>query len=169
LASKALRELEVVGALVENAIAAVARKYGLSHAAGNALAVIEGNGGPLPTTEISARMHITNGTMTTVLDTLERKRLVRRSVDRTDRRRVLIDITPAAQDLLDHMLPEVQQVSALLMAKLTAPEKKQLLVILAKVRAALSDPPEKLPPPAPRKTPKHLRRGVRSREARAPE
>jgi DNA-binding MarR family transcriptional regulator len=125
---------------------------------GNALAVIEGNGGPLPTTEISARMHITEGTMTTVLDTLERKQLVHRSVDPSDRRRVLIDITPPAQDLLNEMLPEVQQVSALLMARLTDREKQELLTILAGVRAALTEPREDLPPAAPRNAPRPLRR-----------
>src|SRR3954468_5336906 len=81
LASRALRELEGPGGKVETAIAAVARRHGLSHAALNALAVIEGAGGPIPAGEVSARMHITTGTMTSVLDTLERNGYVERSAD----------------------------------------------------------------------------------------
>src|SRR5438876_10824754 len=99
-------------------------------------------------------MHITSGTMTTVLDTLERKGLVDRSLDSDDRRRVLIDITPAAQDLLDQMLPEVQQVSALIMARLTDRQKEKLLVSLAAVRRALAELPPDVPPSEPRHTPK---------------
>src|SRR5262249_11561308 len=48
LASRALRELEVAGASAEALVARVARRHGLSHAALNALAVIEGEGGPMP-------------------------------------------------------------------------------------------------------------------------
>jgi DNA-binding MarR family transcriptional regulator len=157
LKSRAARELEVVGTLVENAIADVARKYGLSHAAGNALAVIEGNGGPLPAGEISARMHITSGTMTTVLDTLERKGLIERLTDPDDRRRVLIEITAEAQRVLDRMLPEVQQVSAAIMSNLDNEQNEQLLASLAAVREALAALPQEFPPPKPRRTPKRLR------------
>ena len=50
---------------------------------------------------VSARMHYTTGTMTAILDILERKNYVRRMADPSDRRRVLVDITPEAQHLLD--------------------------------------------------------------------
>ena len=112
LASRAIRQLEVVGGQAEELVAMVARRYGLSHAALNALAVVEGAGGPMPTGEISARMHITTGTMTSVLDTLERNGYIKRIADPNDRRRVLVDITPDAQSVLDEMLPEVQHVIA---------------------------------------------------------
>lgn len=101
----------MVGGRAEVLIADVARRYGLSHAALNALAVIEGPGGPLPTGEVGARLHITSGTMTTVLDTLERNGYVRRLADPDDRRRVLVDITPAAQSVLERLLPDVQQMA----------------------------------------------------------
>jgi MarR family len=78
-------------------VATVARRHRLSHAALNALAVIEGNGGPLLAGELSARMHITSGTMTGVLDTLERNGYIHRQADPADRRRVLVDLTPAAR------------------------------------------------------------------------
>ncbi len=48
LASRALPELEVVGSKADALVARIARRYGLSHAALNALAIIEGAGGPLP-------------------------------------------------------------------------------------------------------------------------
>ena len=147
-------------------VAGVARRYGLSHAALNALAVIEGAGGPIPAGEVSARMHITTGTMTTVLDTLERNGYIRRLADPDDRRRVLIDITDSAQSVLDRMLPEVQQVAKTVMGVLDDETLHALLDTLAVVGASVGQVPEDLPPPASRHTPARLRRAGSGEEQR---
>jgi len=152
LAARCARELEEVGALVEAAVAAIPRRAGLSHAALNALAVIEGAGQPLLTGEVSARMHITSGSMTSLLDTLERKGYVVRSGDPDDRRRVLVDITPAARTFLDEALPAVAQLVTRIMESLGPPRQQLLLDTLADVRRAVADVPETLPAP-PRRVP----------------
>jgi DNA-binding MarR family transcriptional regulator len=146
----------VVGTLVETVVGAVCRRYGLSHAALNALAVIEGEGQPMLTGEVAARMHITSGTVTSLLDNLERKQYVVRSSDRDDRRRVLIDITPAAQALLDEALPAIQQVARLLVDRIGSERQQVLLDILDEVRHAAADLPEDLPEPQPRQRPKPI-------------
>jgi DNA-binding MarR family transcriptional regulator len=153
-----LRELEDVGSMAQALVAAVARRHRLSHAALNALAVTEGNGGPLLAGELSARMHITSGTMTGVLDTLERNGYIQRHPDPADRRRVLVDLTPAGQAVLDRLLPEVQQVVTAVMGALDDEALHALLDHLAVVRDALATAPAELPPPARRRTPPHLRR-----------
>jgi DNA-binding MarR family transcriptional regulator len=158
LASTTMRELEVVGAKVEGAVATVARRHGLSHAALNALALIEGAGGPLPAGEIGARMHITSGTTTTVLDTLERKGWITRTNDPADRRRVLVDITPEAQTILDQVLPEVAQLCVTILGPLGEPALRSLMAGLAKVRASVEAIPADVPPAPQRRTPAHLRR-----------
>ena len=134
---------------------AVCRRYGLSHAALNALAVIEGEGKPMLTGEVAARMHITSGTVTSLLDTLERKHYIVRSSDRDDRRRVLVDITPAAQALLDEALPAIQQVARLLVDRIGPQRQQVLLDILAEIRNAAAEIPDELPPPQPRQRPNH--------------
>jgi len=136
----------------------VARQFDLSHAALNALAVIEGAGGPVASGEIGARMHITSGSVTALLDNLERKGFVKRLVDAGDRRKVLVDVTPEAQSVLDAMLPMVQQLSRQVMEKLGAQGQQQLLDALAAVRNGLDELPEASDPPLPRKRPKHLTR-----------
>ena len=103
-------------------------------------------------------MHITTGTMTTVLDTLERNGYVRRLADPDDRRRVLVDITPAARAVLDHLLPDVQQLATTVMSVLDDEALHALLNTLAAIEASLDDVPSDLPPPAGRRTPARLRR-----------
>jgi DNA-binding MarR family transcriptional regulator len=96
--------------------------------------------------------------MTTVLDTLERNRYIRRLADPDDRRRVLVDITPTAQALLDQMLPEVQQRAKAVMGVLDNNTLHALLDTLAALTEAIDAVPQNLPPPAPRRTPRKLRR-----------
>jgi DNA-binding MarR family transcriptional regulator len=103
-------------------------------------------------------MHITTGTMTTVLDTLERNSYIRRLADPDDRRRVLVDITPAAQTVLDQMLPEVQQLAKAIMGVLDDDALHRLLDILATLTETIQNAPQHLPPPARRRTPSKLRR-----------
>lgn len=148
----------MVGGLAEALIASVARRHGLSHAALNALAVIEGNGSPMATGEVGAHMHITSGTMTSVLDTLERDGYVERLTDPHDRRRVLVDVTPEAQSVLNGLLPEVVQTTTAVMDGFDDKEIYEFLDTLARVRAAIVATPDDMAPPAPRRTPRHLRR-----------
>ena len=158
LAARVFRELEEVGARAEALVASVARRHGLSHAALNALAVIEGNGAPMPVGTVGTVMHITSGTMTSVLDTLERNGYVARVADPGDRRRVLVDVTPAAQAVLDRLLPEVVQTVTATLAGIPADELEGFLSTLAEVRAAIAGVPEDLGTPAPRHPPPELRR-----------
>ena len=130
------------------------RRFGLSHAGLNALAVIEGEGQPMLTGEVAARMHITSGTVTSLLDNLERKGYIIRSSDRDDRRRVLVDITPAAQAVLDEALPVVQQVALQIAARIGVERQQALLDTLDEIRQAVAELPDELSAPQPRQRPK---------------
>jgi DNA-binding MarR family transcriptional regulator len=136
----------------------VARQFDLSHAALNALAVVEGAGAPVAAGDIGTRMHITSGSVTALLDNLERKGYVTRRADPGDRRKVMVDITPDAQKVLDEMLPAVQQLARHVFSGTSATEQHALLDALAAARAALVDLPDELPPPEPRNRPAHLSR-----------
>ncbi len=158
LSARVFRELEEVGGLAEALVASVARRHGLSHAALNALAVIEGNGAPMATGEVGAVMHITTGTMTSVLDTLERNGYIERLTDPDDRRRVLVEVTPRAQAVLDRLLPEVVQTTTAVLAGFGNKELDDFLGTLARIRGAIAALPDDLGPPAPRRTPRNLKR-----------
>jgi DNA-binding MarR family transcriptional regulator len=155
---RVMRQLQRAGAKADALITGAARRHGLSHAALNALAVIEGAGGPIPAGQVSAEMHISTATMTSVLDTLERNGYIHRQPDPADRRRVLVDISPAAQALLDQVLPEVQQIVTATMSPLGDQTLRVLLDALEAANAALDAAPRDLPPPVPRRPLPHLRR-----------
>ena len=144
--------------MAEALVASVARRHGLSHAALNALAIIEGHGSAMPTGTVGAQMHITTGTMTSVLDTLERNGYIERLTDPDDRRRVLVDVTPTAQTLLNGLLPEVVQTTTAALAGFSAKELEDFLDILGRVRQAITAVPNDLGVPARRRTPPNLKR-----------
>ena len=82
-------------------------EYQLSPSARQILAVVEGAGEPLEPSVIAERVLVTTGTMTSVLDTLEKRGLVQRMPHPDDRRKLLVDITPDAQAILDELLPSL--------------------------------------------------------------
>ena len=112
------------------------------------------------TGEVASRMHITSGTVTSLLDNLERKGFVVRSSDRDDRRRVLVDITPSAQAVLNQALPAIQQVTRYITERISVDDQQALLDTLDKVRRAVAALPDDLPPPRPRQRPERLARDV---------
>jgi MarR family transcriptional regulator, 2-MHQ and catechol-resistance regulon repressor len=114
--------------------------YQLSQSAREVLAVVEGAGEPLEPTVIAQRLLITTASMTTLLDTLERRGLVRRLAHPEDRRKRLIDITPTARQIVDEFLPSFHaRERAVVTSALTVAEQRALLRLLAKVQQAALD------------------------------
>jgi DNA-binding MarR family transcriptional regulator len=120
--------------------------FGLSATAKQALAVIEGAGHPLEPGVIAERVIITSGSMTSMLDTLEKGGLVRRMRHPEDRRKLLVEVTPAGVAILNELMPSLhQRERRIVTAALTRDEQRQLLRMLAKLQqaaaAAEDDPP----------------------------
>ncbi len=109
----------------------------LSASAAQILAVVEGAGEPLPPHIIAERLLVTSGTMTSLLDTLERRGLIRRVPHPTDRRKLLIDITGEARGILDRMLPRVHGASRDVFAVLSDEACETLVGLLERVQAQL--------------------------------
>jgi DNA-binding MarR family transcriptional regulator len=135
-------------------------QYGLSPSARQVLAVVEGAGQPLEPSMIAERVLITTGTMTSVLDTLEKRGLIQRMAHPHDRRKLLVDITPEAQAILDELLPSLHaREREVISNALNTREQRELLRLVAKVQhAALQAQTTPTPPAAPRKRPSHLTR-----------
>ena len=115
-------------------------RYQLSPSARGVLAVVEGAGKPLEPTVIAERIMVTTASMTSLLDTLEKRGLVRRLPHPDDRRKLLVDITPDAQAIVDEFLPAMHaRERDVIGAALTASEQRTLLRCLAKLQRAAAD------------------------------
>lgn len=122
LANQAVRNLIRLGDVVADAINVRLRAHGLHLASAQALAVLEGAPTPLTPNEISAHLHLTSGSVTSLLDGLERRELVRREQHPDDRRKVLVSITAAGRALVDVYLPETVAIQTALFAALSDAE-----------------------------------------------
>jgi DNA-binding MarR family transcriptional regulator len=113
------------------------RRHGLSPAARILLATVEGAGEPLPGNVLSERLLVSGASITSLVDTLERRGLVRRVRPNHDRRVVLIELTDAAQPVIDAYLAEVTALHAAEFSIFTADEREQLTNLLARLSAHL--------------------------------
>lgn len=113
------------------------RRHGLSIAARILLATLEGAHEPLSQTAIAERLFITGASVSSLVDTLERKGLVRRVRSGTDRRIALVELTDAAYPVIDSYLAEVTTLHAHEFAGLDKRERETLTMLLAKVAAGI--------------------------------
>ena len=115
------------------------RQHDLSAAGRETLAVLDGADGPLSPGVIAERLIVTAATMTSVVDTLERRGMVERTIDKADRRRQLVSITPAGREAVDAFLPQIVTLQTELMRSFTEDERAQLTSYLDRMREALTE------------------------------
>lgn len=89
----------------------------------------------LTPSECADRAGVTRGTITGLLDGLERDGLLRRQPHPADRRCTIVQLTDGGWALLDQILPKHFQVIAGLLYQLDEDEQKTLFALLTKLRA----------------------------------
>jgi DNA-binding MarR family transcriptional regulator len=119
---------------------ALVRRHGItSLPAFNALAILRGAGEALPPSVIAERMVRSAGTMTELLDALERRGMVQRVPSAEDRRMRLVEITPDARARLERVLPEFHRAERHLVRGLTKAQQQHFLGLLAALQATPPD------------------------------
>jgi DNA-binding MarR family transcriptional regulator len=113
--------------------------FGLSAAGRQALAIVEGAGGPLSPTAIAQRLLVTTASTTSLLDTLEKRGLVTRLPDPDDRRKILVALTESGQQAVDGFLPQVVALQTAALAGLSEAERTQLLHFLSVIQETVAD------------------------------
>jgi DNA-binding MarR family transcriptional regulator len=131
-----VRAFVTTGSVLLDAMAAVERRHGLSNAAAQTLAIIEGAGEALAPSVIAERLMITTGSMTSLLDTLERRGMVRRRAHPSDRRRLLVELTDDGEALVDAFLPEIVAVQTALAAGLSEADRAAAVHLGERLAAA---------------------------------
>jgi DNA-binding MarR family transcriptional regulator len=120
------------------------KAVGLSARGFQTLAILDGAGGPLPGHSIAEHMLISSASMTSLLDTLQRRALIERHPHPTDRRKVLIHLTDDGQRIVDQQLPAIHAVITQALIAIPEEDREPFLATLTAVRiglAALAEAP----------------------------
>ena len=135
------------------------KSLGLSSPARILLATLEGAGEPLPHNELAERLFVTGASVTSIVDTLERKGLVRRVRQESDRRVVLVELTDAAYPVLDRFLTQITALHRAEFSVLDNEERETLVRLLGKVAAGITeaDVEGAVASAQPRRVPERLR------------
>lgn len=91
---------------------------------------------PTPAT-LAEQAGVTRATMTGLIDTLEKDRLVAREPDASDRRTIHIRLTEVGRSMVKEMLPDYFQCVADILRPLSERERKQLVQLLQKIQTGL--------------------------------
>jgi MarR family transcriptional regulator, 2-MHQ and catechol-resistance regulon repressor len=91
------------------------------------------NKGSLPINVIGSKILLTNGSMTTAVDRLEKKKLVKRVAHETDRRTKLVALTAKGRALIEPVFLEHATVIEQATNGLTYAEKLQLIELAKKL------------------------------------
>jgi DNA-binding MarR family transcriptional regulator len=86
--------------------------------------------------DLAARLGLTARTITTLVDALERERLVARLPDPTDRRATLLELTATGRGYLGRVHAVQQELAEQFLAPLNAAERRQLEDLLRRLEAA---------------------------------
>ena len=112
-------------------------RFGISEGRLRVLGHLIDREGPATHSDLAAASRVTKGTVTGLIDGLERDGLVKRSACEHDRRVSLIEITAEGEKTLKRILPGHTRRLSELMSSLSKSEQKTLTKLLRKLREGL--------------------------------
>jgi DNA-binding MarR family transcriptional regulator len=124
-----------VGRIIESQLAGLASAYGLSVAEGDLLFTLRRAGAPyrmLPS-QLSASLLVSSGTMTSRLDRLESRGLIRRVSNPGDRRSVVVELTDDGVRIADEGVTRHVLAETAMLASLSERERATLDRLLSKL------------------------------------
>ncbi|TFE26988.1 MarR family transcriptional regulator [Cohnella luojiensis] len=98
------------------------------------LVALKSSGRAMVPSELSDDLAVTRANISNLLNSLEQAGRIRRSFDPTNRRRILVDLTPEGHEIILNVWPVYEQTIAQNVGnKLTLEEQKQLETLLKKL------------------------------------
>lgn len=133
----AVATVHAVGAELAGAMQASLGKHGMTEGRLRVLAKLMDRDRPMTHSELADCCGVTKGTITGLVDGLERDGYVERQAEPNDRRVMMIELTQAGRSLLDRILPGHLARLSKMVSGLTRDEQRQLVELLKKVREGL--------------------------------
>ncbi|HEX2723970.1 MAG TPA: MarR family transcriptional regulator [Gemmatimonadaceae bacterium] len=93
----------------------------------------------LTMSELSRRLMVTNGNLTSLIGRLVDEGAVKRDTSPTDRRTQIVRLTASGRRSLDTMIPEHQQWIDSLFGELTTDDRRRLYELLGKLRTSVQN------------------------------
>jgi DNA-binding MarR family transcriptional regulator len=125
--------------LLVKRIADLVHPFDLTPSSGLVLGALADAEEPLPPNQIAERLIISRASVTSLLDSLERRGYVRRSPHGTDRRMLLVELTDTGRQIAHEFRLLVHRHQKHWLAALTEQEQDQLINALHRLQAALSN------------------------------
>ena len=136
LATEVFINIGILVGAVQSMVERLLMAEGLpSAAAFNVLSVLGGDPEPLRPSVIASRMMVTRATMTGLLDTLERRGLVRRQPAPGDGRARAVALTARGREIVDRLVPAMHRFERELMTALPERELGRLRSMVAALQA----------------------------------
>lgn len=95
--------------------------------------------GPQETHQLAAETGVTGGTLTGVVNTLERHGFARRTAHPSDGRRVVVKATPKGRRVVDSIMPQINREERMMTVDLADAERDELSRLLRKVLRTLDN------------------------------
>lgn len=125
--------------LLENRLARLLRKYGLTPSQYNAMRIMRGEGGPMPCLEVADRMIQVAPAITRVVAQLLHRELVYKKQSSQDRRVFLVGLTEEGLDLLRQLDEPIQNLHRNLLRHVSAEDLQSLNRILQIARESVAE------------------------------
>lgn len=127
--------------LIDRQLAENFARHGIEAWMYDVLATLRRNGSPyeLAAGELVDQTMVTTGAMTNRIDRLEERGLVERDTSPTDRRKVVVRLTPAGLDLVDSVAGGHLETERRILASLTARQQEDLIRHLRSLLLGLDD------------------------------
>jgi DNA-binding MarR family transcriptional regulator len=139
-ATEVVINLVRAGDVLTSRVDALCRAHGLpSSTAMIVLEVLRGAEEPLQPSTVAQRCFLSRPALSSVMDTLERRGYLSRSMHTTDRRRVQVSITDEGLAVMERLLPVLHRAEADWIAPVSPAERERLLGVLADVQARLAN------------------------------
>jgi DNA-binding MarR family transcriptional regulator len=137
LSTECVINVVLAAQLLETLLATLLRPRQLSMGTVNVLEILRGAGQALPPSVIGERLLITRATVTALVDSLERRRLVRRRPHPGDRRMLLVELTSDGLAMVEGLMPAIHGAERTWAADLNPAEKEALVNLLGKLQRRL--------------------------------
>jgi len=139
LATECAMNLVLAADLLEKRITALLAPFDLSPATGLVLSILADAEAPTSPNQIADHLIISRASVTSLLDSLEKRGFVKRQPHLSDRRKLLVELTETGRQVADQFRPIVHQHQKVWLKALNENEQAQLIKTLQHLQATLLD------------------------------